>query len=595
MPSYKAPIRDLQFVFHELHQADQTLGSLPGFDEVSPDLVDAILEEGGKICEELLHPLNQSGDQEGCRFEDGKVTTPKGFREAYRTFIEGGWPSLAADPDLGGQGLPETISFMLEEMLCSANVSFSLYPGLTRGAINALSHHASDELKQQYLPKMVEGVWSGTMCLTEPHCGTDLGLVRTRAVPNDDGSYAISGTKIFITGGEHDLTENIIHLVLARLPDAPEGVRGISLFLVPRQLPDADNDPGEQNGVSCGSIEHKMGIKASSTCVMNFDSAKGFLVGPENKGLACMFTMMNAERLAIGMQGLGLGEVAYQNAVEYARERLQSRAATGVKAPDKAADPLLVHPDVRRMLLTTRAYNEAARALAVWTAINIDLAHRHPEPEKRQEADDFVALITPIIKAFFSDYGYETTTLCQQVYGGHGYIREWGMEQFVRDARIAQIYEGTNGIQAMDLVRRKLFIEDGRLPQRFFALLDGFVAGHAADETLAIYITPLAEANKLLQELTDWLVTASRDNPDQLGAAATDYLRIFALTTFAWMWARMAITALARVADDDSGFYRTKLRTASFFMGRLLPQIEGLARGVRSGADLMMAFDESEF
>ena len=595
MPSYKAPIRDLQFVFHELHQADRTLSRLPGFDEVSPDLVDAILEEGGKICEELLHPLNQSGDQEGCQFKEGRVTTPKGFKEAYRTFIEGGWPSLAADPELGGQGLPETISFMLEEMLCSANVSFSLYPGLTRGAINALAHHASDALKQQYLPKMVEGVWSGTMCLTESHCGTDLGLVRTKATPNEDGSYAISGTKIFITGGEHDLTENIIHLVLARLPDAPEGVRGISLFLVPRQLPDGNNQPGEQNGVSCGSIEHKMGIKASATCVMNFDAAKGFLVGPENRGLACMFTMMNAERLAIGMQGLGLGEVAYQNAVEYARERLQSRSATGVKAPDKAADPLLVHPDVRRMLLTTRAYNEGARALAVWTAINIDLAHRHPDPEKRQEADDYVALITPIIKAFFSDYGYETTTLCQQVYGGHGYIQEWGMEQFVRDARIAQIYEGTNGIQAMDLVRRKLFIEDGRLPRRFFAMLDSFVAEHAADEALRRFITPLAEANKLLQELTDWLVTDSRDNPDQLGAAATDYLRIFALTTLAWMWAQMAIKALARTETDDTGFYRTKLRTANFFMGRLLPQIEGLAKGIRSGAALMMDYDAGEF
>ena len=595
MPSYKAPLRDLQFVFHELHEADQILGNLPGFDQLSPDLVDAILEEGGKICEELLHPLNQSGDQEGCHFEDGQVTTPKGFKEAYRTFIEGGWPSLATDPELGGQGLPETISFMLEEMLCSANVSFSLYPGLTRGAINALAHHASDELKQQYLPKMVEGVWSGTMCLTESHCGTDLGLVRTRANPNRDGSYAISGTKIFITGGEHDLTENIIHLVLARLPDAPEGVRGISLFLVPRQLPDGNNQPGEQNGVSCGSIEHKMGIKASATCVMNFDGATGFLVGPENRGLACMFTMMNAERLAIGMQGLGLGEVAYQNAAEYARERLQSRSATGIKAPDKAADPLLVHPDVRRMLLTTRAYNEGARALATWTAINIDLAQRHPDPEKRQEAEDYVALITPIIKAFFSDYGYETTTLCQQVYGGHGYIQEWGMEQFVRDARIAQIYEGTNGIQAMDLVRRKLFIEDGRLPKRFFAMLDSAVAEHAADEALRRYITPLAEANKLLQELTDWLVNKSRDNPDQLGAAATDYLRIFALTTLAWMWVQMAIKALARMESDDTGFYRTKLRTANFFMGRLLPQIEGLARGIRSGAELMMDYDESEF
>jgi alkylation response protein AidB-like acyl-CoA dehydrogenase len=511
MPSYKAPIRDLQFVFHELHEADSTLSALTGFDEVSPDLVDAILQEGGKICEELLHPLNQSGDLEGCRFEDGKVTTPTGFKEAYRTFIEGGWPSLAADPELGGQGLPETISFMLEEMLCSANVSFSLYPGLTRGAITALSHHASDELKMQYLPNMVAGTWSGTMCLTEPHCGTDLGLVRTRAVANGDGSYALSGTKIFITGGEHDLTENIIHLVLARLPDAPEGVRGLSLFLVPKRLPDTNNEPGEANAVSCGSIEHKMGIKASATCVMNFDGATGYLVGPENKGLACMFTMMNSERLAIGMQGLGLAEVAYQNAAEYARERIQSRAATGIKAPDKAADPLLVHPDIRRMLLTTRAYNEAARALATWTAINIDLAHRHPDPQQREAADDYVALITPIVKAFFSDYGYETTTLCQQVYGGHGYIQEWGMEQFVRDARIAQIYEGTNGIQALDLVRRKLFIHDGRLPKRFFALLDDYIADNRGDEALAEFIDPLREANTLLQELTAWLVAGSHE------------------------------------------------------------------------------------
>ena len=595
MPSYKAPIRDLQFVFHELLEADETLHGLPGFDEVSPDLVDAILQEGGKICEELLHPLNQNGDLEGCRFEDGQVTTPKGFKEAYRTFIEGGWPSLAADPELGGQGLPETISFMLEEMLCSANVSFSLYPGLTRGAINALNHHASDELKQQYLPKMVEGTWSGTMCLTEPHCGTDLGLVRTRAVPNDDGSYAISGTKIFITGGEHDLTDNIIHLVLARLPDAPEGVRGISLFLVPKRLPDANNEPGDNNGVSCGSIEHKMGIKASATCVMNFDGASGFLVGPENKGLACMFTMMNSERLAIGMQGLGLGEVAYQNAVAYAKDRIQGRSATGIKAPDKAADPLLVHPDIRRMLLTTRAYNEGARALATWTAINIDLAHRHPEPQKREEADDYVALITPIIKAFFSDYGYETTTLCQQVYGGHGYIREWGMEQFVRDARIAQIYEGTNGIQALDLVRRKLFINDGRLPKRFFTLLDSYIAENRENETLAEFIDPLREANTLLQELTAWLVAESRQNPDELGAAATDYLRIFALTTFAWLWTRMAQVAQNKQESDNSGFYRTKIKTARFFMGRLLPQIQGLNISIRSGSDLMMVFDESAF
>lgn len=595
MPSYKAPIRDLQFVFHELHQADETLSSLPGFDEVSPDLVDAILEEGAKVCEEVLQPINQSGDQEGCQFNDGVVTTPAGFKAAYQTYIEGGWPSLAADPELGGQGLPETISFMLEEMLCSANVSFSLYPGLTRGAINSINSHATDALKEQYLPKMVEGVWSGTMCLTEPHCGTDLGLVRTKAVPNGNGSYAISGTKIFITGGDQDLTENIIHLVLARLPDAPEGVRGISLFLVPKFMPDANNEPGDSNGVTCGSIEHKMGIKASATCVMNFDDAIGFLVGPENKGLACMFTMMNAERLAIGMQGLGLGETAYQNAVEYAKDRLQSRSATGTKAPDKPADPLLVHPDIRRMLLTTRAYNEGCRALAVWTALNIDLSHKHPDAEKREEADDYVALITPIIKAFFSDYGYETTTLCQQVLGGHGYIQEWGMEQYVRDARIAQIYEGTNGIQALDLIRRKLFIHEGRLPQRFFNLLNSFIAEQNGNESMTQYIAPLADAIKLLQELTGWLVEQGTRNPDELGAAATDYLRIFALTTLAWLWADMARVALEKESSDNTGFYTTKLRTARFFMGRLLPQIHGLALGIRSGADLMMEFSDEEF
>jgi len=594
MPTYKAPIRDLQFVFHELLEADETLSSLPGFEEVSPDLVDAILEEGAKICEEVLQPINQSGDQEGCRFEEGQVFTPKGFKEAYQTYIEGGWPALAVDPEIGGQGLPETISFMLEEMINSANVSFGLYPGLTRGAINALTAHASDELKATYLPKMVEGAWSGTMCLTEPHAGTDLGLLRTKAKPKGDGSYAITGTKIFITGGEQDLTENIIHLVLARLPDAPAGVRGISLFLVPKFIPNADGAPGERNGVTCGAIEHKMGIKGSATCVMNFDDATGYLVGPENKGVACMFTMMNAERLAIGIQGLGLGEVAYQNAVEYARERVQSRAASGAKYPEKAADPLLVHPDIRRMLLTTRAYNEGCRALAVWTAMNIDLAHRHPDEATREQADDLVSLITPLVKAFFSDYGYEVTTLCQQVYGGHGYIQEWGMEQFVRDARIAQIYEGTNGIQALDLVRRKLFIHDGRLPKRFFALLDKYIAAND-DETMQPFIQPLAEANRLLQELTQWLVAQGAEDPDELGAAATDYLRIFALTTLAYFWARMAKLALARQDDDETHFYRTKLNTARFFMGRLLPQIQGLAAGIRSGASLMMAFDEVAF
>ncbi len=595
MPSYKAPIRDLQFVYHELLNADAVFAEVPGFEEASEDLVDAILEEGAKVCEEVLQPINQNGDQEGCQFDNGVVTTPKGFKEAYNTFIEGGWPSLALNPEHGGQGLPETISFMLEEMICSANVSFSLYPGLTRGAINSISTHASDALKAQYLPKMTDGTWSGTMCLTEPHCGTDLGLVRTKAEPDNQGGYDITGTKIFISGGDQDLTENIIHLTLARLPGAPEGVRGISLFLVPKHLPDADNNPGATNGVTCGSIEHKMGIKGSATCVMNFDSAKGYLIGTEGKGLACMFTMMNAERLAIGMQGLGLGEVAYQNAVEYARDRLQSRSATGAKAPEKAADPLLVHPDIRRMLLTTRAYNEGARALAVWTAMNLDIAHKHPDAEKRQEADDLVALITPIIKAFFSDYGYETTTLCQQVFGGHGYIQEWGMEQFVRDARIAQIYEGTNGIQALDLVRRKLFINGGTLPKRMFSMLDSYIDEQSSNAELSEYLTPFKEANQLLQSLTQWLVENSTENPDELGAAATDYLRIFALTIFAWFWVQMAKLALEKRGGSDDQFYATKLQTARFYLGRLLPQIHGLDRAVRSGSDLMMDFDEEAF
>ena len=595
MPSYRAPIRDLQFVYHELLNADQTLASLPGFEETTADLVDAILEEGAKLFEQKIQPLNQLGDKQGCRFEAGEVTTPDGFKEAYNAYIEGGWGSLAVDPEWGGQGLPETISFMLEEMLTSANVSFSLYPGLTRGAITAINSHADDELKARYLPKMVEGVWSGTMCLTESQAGTDLGLVRTKAEPRPDGSYGITGTKIFITGGEQDLTENIIHLVLARLPGSPEGIKGISLFLVPKFLPDDDNEPAQRNHVSCGAIEQKMGIKGSSTCVLNFDNAQGFLIGPEHRGLACMFTMMNAERLAIGIQGLGLGEVAYQNAVAYARDRLQSRAAGGSAAPQLSADPLLVHPDIRRMLLTTRAYNEGARAVAVWTAVNIDLSHRHPDAAKRAEADDLVSLITPVIKAFFSYYGYETTTLCQQVFGGHGYISEWGMEQFVRDARIAQIYEGTNGVQALDLVRRKLFIHDGRLPDRFFRLLADYIEQQRTNQPLQPYLTPFIEALNLLRDLTAWLTEQGSENPDQLGAAATDYLRIFALTTCAWMWLRMIAVALENRDGNEVDFYRSKIQTGGFFLGRLLPQIHALNMAVRSGSDLLMDMRDTDF
>ncbi|HEB96516.1 MAG TPA: acyl-CoA dehydrogenase [Sedimenticola thiotaurini] len=595
MPSYHAPLRDLHFVYHELLDADDVLTALPGFEEATPDLVDAILEEAAKLFEQEIQPLNQPGDEEGCRFEDGRVHTPKGFREAYRAYTEGGWPALSLDPAIGGQGLPETIAFMLEEMINSASVSFGLYPGLTRGAVTALQHHASDELKAIYLPKMAAGTWSGTMCLTEPHAGTDLGLLRTRAEPRGDGSYRIDGTKIFITGGEQDLTENIVHLVLARLPDAPPGIRGISLFLVPKRLPDANGEAGEANGVSCGAIEHKMGIRASSTCVINFDDATGFLVGPEHRGVACMFTMMNAERLAIGIQGLGLAEVAYQNAVGYARERRQGRSARGPQDPDHSADPLLVHPDVRRMLLTTRAFTEGGRALAVWTALNIDLSKHHPDPELRQEADDLVALVTPVVKALFSDLGFESTVLCQQVLGGHGYIREWGMEQFVRDARIAQIYEGTNGIQALDLVRRKLFLHDGRLPNRLFDLIEAYMEPRRGDASLQPFLTPLEHALTLLRELTAWLIREGSEDPDELGAAATDYLRIFGLVILAWFWVRMVETALEDHEGRDDAFYRAKILTGHYFLQRILPQIGSLAAAVRSGARLLMEFEEEAF
>ena len=593
MPIYKAPLRDMQFVFHELFNADEKLASLPGYNEVSADLVDAILEEGAKIAEEVMLPINFSGDDEGCSWNNGQVKTPSGFPEAYKIYIEGGWPALAGNPEYGGQGMPESIAFLLEEMLCSTNVSFSLYPGLTRGAINSLSAHGSDELKNTYLPNMTEGIWAGTMCLTESHSGTDLGLIRTKAVPQDGGSYAISGTKIFITGGEQDLTENIIHLTLARLPDAPEGVRGISLFLVPKFLVNADGSLGERNGVSCGSIEHKMGIKASSTCVMNFDGAIGYLVGPANKGMACMFTMMNTERLAIGMQGLGLGEIAYQNAVEYARERIQGRSATGPKATDKAADPILVHPDVRRMLLTARAYNEGSRALATWVSLNLDLMHKDPDPQGRETAEDLVALLTPVVKAFFSDYGFEVTNLCQQVFGGHGYVKEWGMEQFVRDVRIAQIYEGTNGVQALDLVRRKLRMHDGRLAKRFFNELEGFVTENRDSSELEEFISPLGEALTRLKSVTQWIV--DQENPDEPCAAATEYLRLFALTTLAYLWARMAKISSENMTGENTEFYSNKKTLARFYFQRLLPQSVGLEKIIRAGANPIMELDESAF
>ena len=594
MANYKAPLRDMRFVLFELMDGDR-LAALPGYEEFSRDLIDPVLEEAAKICEGVLHPINRSGDEEGCAFENGVVRTPKGFAEAYRLFREGGWTSISCDPTYGGQGMPKTVATLVEEMICSSNLSFGMYPGLSHGAYVSLHGFGSDALKDAYLPKMVDGTWAGTMCLTEPHCGTDLGLLRTRAVPQDDGSAKITGTKIFISAGEHDLTENIVHLVLARLPDAPKGVKGISLFLVPKFLPKADGTPGVRNGVACGSIEHKMGIKASSTCVMNFDDATGWLVGEPHKGMRAMFAMMNTERLSVGVQGLGLAEASYQGAVAYARERIQGRSLTGVKHPDKAADPIIVHPDVRRMLLTQRAYVEGCRALAAWAAWNVDQQKHNPDPAAREEAEDFVALITPIIKALLTDLGFEATNLGMQVFGGHGFIREHGMEQYVRDCRIAQIYEGTNGIQALDLVGRKLPAHAGRYLRRFFHPVSAFIEAKMEDPVLGEFVQPLAKAFVRLQQATAQVARAGMKNPDEAGAAASDYLRLFGLTALAYLWARMAETSLPRLADDPEGFYAAKVGSARFFMERLLPQTGGLLSAILAGGGSMMSFDEAAF
>ncbi|MCT4368922.1 acyl-CoA dehydrogenase C-terminal domain-containing protein [Yangia mangrovi] len=596
MANYTPPLRDMRFVYHELLGCDD-LAELPGFEEFTPDLIDPILEEAGKICAEVLQPINRSGDEEGCRLENGVVRTPSGFPEAYRQFREGGWTAITCDPEYGGQGLPAAADVLVTEMICSANLSFGMYPGLSHGAYLALHSHGSDELKQAYLPKLVDGTWSGTMCLTEPHCGTDLGLLRSKALPQEDGSYRITGTKIFISAGEHDLTENIIHLVLARLPDAPKGSRGISLFVVPKFLPTAEGAPGERNGVMCSSIEHKMGIKASSTCVMNFDEAQGWLVGAPHKGLQAMFTMMNNERLAVGGQGLGLAEAAYQGSVAYARERLQGRSLTGTKAPDKPADPIIVHPDVRRMLLLQRAATEGCRAMAVWVAKELDKQTHHPEPEVRKASEDFVALMTPIVKALFTDLGFENANLGMQVLGGHGYIREHGMEQYVRDARITQVYEGTNGIQALDLVGRKLGANGGRYLRRFFHPVSEYIAAQAEVPQMSPYIGPLAKAFGRLQTASATIAQRGLANPDEAGAAATDYLRLFGLTALGYLWARMAETAMAksRETGDADGYYAAKQVTARFFMEKMLPQTGTLLSQIMAGGQTVMALDEAAF
>lgn len=596
MPVYSPPAENIKFILHDVLNASQ-LSELPGFEEVSDDLMDQIIEEGGKICEEVLFPINLSGDQEGCHYENGVVRTPEGFKEAYDTFAQGGWCGLSADPEYGGMGMPVLLNTVMQEMICSANMSFGMYPGLSQGAYEALHHFGTDEQKQLYLPKLIEGTWSGTMNLTEPHCGTDLGLIKTKAEPNGDDSYNITGTKIFISAGEHDLTENIVHLVLAKLPDAPEGVRGISLFVVPKFLPNEDGSIGERNGVRCGSIEHKMGIHANSTCVMNFDDAKGWLVGAPHKGLKAMFVMMNAARLGVGMQGLGICEVAYQNGLDYAKDRLQMRSLTGAKAPDKPADPIIVHPDVRRMLLKSKAVTEAGRALSYWTGMKLDIATHHPDEQVRQEADDLVALLTPIVKAYLTDMGTEIANECLQCYGGHGYIAEWGMEQYVRDARIAQIYEGTNGIQALDLVGRKMGQGYGRLLRRFFHPVQQFIEENQANEDLQEFVFPLAKSVAKLQQSTAMIAQKGLKNPDEAGAASSDYLRQFALVALAYMWCLMVQAAQKKLADGegDKEFYESKIKTARFFMQRMLPEADGRFKMVLAGAETLMDMDADEF
>ena len=596
MPTYKAPLDDMKFVLDEVIDYSR-LVSLPGYADFDAETAMSVLEGAAQFCEEVLQPLNQSGDAEGCRVEGGGVITPAGFIEAYKQYVEAGWPALAADEAFGGQGFPQTLRFAVEEMMCASNLSFGMFPGLSHGAYHALLLHGTEALKATWLPKLVTGEWAGTMCLTEAHSGTDLGLLNTKAVPRADGSYAITGNKIFISAGDHDLTSNIVHLVLARLPDAPPGIKGISLFIVPKFLLTADGAPGDSNAVRCVSIEHKMGIKASPTCVMAFEDSVGWLVGEENKGMRGMFTMMNAARLAVGMQGLGISEVAYQNAVSYAKDRLQGRSLTGPKNPAGPADPLIVHPDVRRMLLTIRAFNEGARALSLWVGTHIDLHEKHPDPAVRKDADDFVALMTPIVKAYFTDMGFECANMAMQIYGGHGYIREYGMEQFVRDARIAQIYEGANGIQALDLVGRKLPAEGGRFLRFFFHPLSERLERTMQDPQLKEFAEPLSKIFARLQQATQFVMLKALGNPDEAGAASSDYLRLFGLVAVGDMWLRMAEVAQAKLAagEGERQFLETKVATARFFFTKMLPEAHGLFARIMAGAGPVMALHADAF
>ena len=592
MPSYRAPVEDTLFLLNDV-LGFHNHANLAGFAEASPDVVEAVLGEGAKLADTVFAPVNRAGDLEGCtRGADGSVTTPKGFKQAYDAYAQGGWMGLSVPEEFGGQGLPHTLNTAMQEFVSGANLALGMYPGLTQGAIAALLVHGTEEQKRTYIPNMVAGTWTGTMNLTEPHCGTDLGLLKTRAVPNGDGSYSLTGTKIFISAGEHDLAENIVHLVIARIEGAPAGTKGISLFVVPKFLVNADGTIGERNGVSCGSLEHKMGIHGNATCVMNYDGARGWLVGEANRGLNAMFVMMNEARLAVGVQGLGQSEVAYQNAVAYAKDRLQGRALTGAKAPDKAADPIIVHPDVRRTLMGIRAFNEAARALVLWTALQSDIVHRSEDAKQRQAADDHMGLMTPVVKGVLTDRGFANAVEAQQMFGGHGYVEEWGMSQFVRDARIAMIYEGANGIQAMDLIGRKLPRDGGRAMMAFLGEVQTFIKDHNETEALEPFCAPLQAALNDLQGATMWFMQNAMAKPDNAGAGATDYMHLLGLVAMGYMWARIAKAASAKAGDARM---EAKLVTGRFFMERMLPETSLRLARIKAGSETTMALAAEAF
>ena len=596
MPSYNPPLRDMQFLMHEVFKVTETYQQIPKYAEVDADTINAVVEEAGKFAANVAFPLNISGDEEGCTLnkETHEVTTPKGFKQAYAQFIEGGWPALSCDPEYGGQGLPFVLNSALYEMLNSANQAWTMYPGLSHGAYEALHAYGTPEQKKTYLGKLTSGEWTGTMCLTEPHCGTDLGLLRTKAEPLADGSYKITGNKIFISAGEHDFTSNIVHLVLARLPDAPVGSKGISLFVVPKFKVKADGTLGERNPIFCGALEHKMGIHGNATAQINIDGAVGTLVGEPNKGLQAMFVMMNAARLGVGNQSLGLTEVAYQNALAYAKDRLQMRSLSGVKAKDKPADPIIVHPDVRRMLLTAKAYAEGGRALSTFCGLLLDKELHHPDEKVRKDSGELVALLTPIVKAFITDNGWTATTLSQQVFGGHGFIKEWGMEQFVRDARINMIYEGTNGIQALDLLGRKILGNQGATLKKFGKLIAQLVEEEGVNEKMSEFITPIAMLGEQMTKFTTEIGFKGMQNPDEVGAAAVDYLRVAGHLVFGYLFARMAQVALREIAAGNADpFYQGKLQTARFYFAKLFPETASLMRTARAGSQSLMDSDAS--